>query len=67
MTEPLDGKKKRRHSTSQIVTEIGSRATPQRQVTYTEDFETSISERIGDDKKNKGKDYVFCFEKSCLN
>jgi hypothetical protein len=50
-TEPIESRK-RRNSTSQIVTEIGggSRATPQRQVSYTDDFETSISERIGADK-----------------
>ena len=50
-TEPVEARKRRRdHSTSQIVTEIQSRGSLQRQVSYTDDFEASISERIGEDK-----------------
>ena len=56
-TEPLPSRKRRTdHSTSQIVTEIHSRTTPQRQVSYSEDFEASISERIGGDRdRSKGR------------
>lgn len=54
-TEPIDSRKRRDHSTSQIITEIQSQATPQRQVSYSEDFEPSISERIGVDDKSAGK------------
>lgn len=50
-TEPVESRKRRKdYSTSQIVTEIPSRASLQRQVSYTDDFEGSISERIGQDK-----------------
>ena len=55
-TEPIDSRKRRRdYSTSQIVTELHSRGTPQRQVSYTDDFEASISERIGDDRDRSTK------------
>ncbi|KAL8584634.1 hypothetical protein ACOMHN_002363 [Nucella lapillus] len=54
-TEPIFPKKRAHdQSTSQIVTEFHSRGTPQRQVSYSEDFEASISERIGEEK-NKGR------------
>nr|KAG5709779.1 hypothetical protein BaRGS_032603 [Batillaria attramentaria] len=52
-TEPLDSRKRLDHSTSQIITEIQSRATPQRQVSYSEDFEPSISEKISTSERRR--------------
>lgn len=52
-TEPIAGRK-RNQSTSQIVTEIGgSQATSFRQVSYSEDFDTSISEKIADGREQE--------------
>lgn len=51
LTEPLKIRKQKDHSTSQIITEIHSSTTPQRQVSYSSQFEESISEKIGEEHR----------------